>query len=70
MTVWPWVVGGRLNPSCPLNVIPPSVDCRTLLTVPKPTFDVASYALADAYIVLPNVVVQVADMGTTIGTLE
>ena len=70
MTVWPWVVGGRLNPSCPLKVMPPSVDCRTLLTVPKPTFDVASYALPDAYRVLPNVVEQVADIGTTIGTLE
>ena len=70
MTVWPWVVGGRLNPNCPLYVFPPSVDCRTVLTVPRPVFEVASYALAEAYMVLPKAVVQVADMGTTIGTLE
>jgi hypothetical protein len=49
VTVWPWVVGGRLKPNCPLNVVPPSVDCRTLFTVPRPTFDVASYALPVAY---------------------
>jgi hypothetical protein len=70
VTVWPWLVDGRLKPNCPLNVLPPSVDCRRLFTVPKPTFEVASYALPDAYIVLPNVVVQLADMGTMIGTVE
>jgi hypothetical protein len=68
--VWPWVVGGRLKPNCPLKVMPPSGDCRTLFTEPKATFEVASYALPVAYSWLPNVVVQVADIGTTMGTLE
>jgi len=58
-----------LKPSWPLKVVPPSGDCRTVLTVPRPTFEVASYALPVAYSWLPKVVVQVADMGTTMGTL-
>jgi hypothetical protein len=70
VTVSPWVAGGRLNPNCPLKVVPPSVDCRTLFTVPRATFEVASYALPVAYSWLPKLVVQVADMGTVIGTLE
>jgi hypothetical protein len=42
VTVWPWVDGGRLNSNCPLKVVPPSVDCRTLFTVLRATFEVAS----------------------------
>ncbi len=42
MTVCPWVAGGRLNSNCPLKVVPPSLDCKTLFTVPKATFEVAS----------------------------
>jgi hypothetical protein len=70
VTVSPWDVGGRLKPNCPLNVVPPSGDCRTLFSDPRATFEVASYALAVAYSWLPKLVVQVADMGTVIGTLE
>jgi len=43
-TVWPCVEGGRLKFSCPLNVVPPSTDCSTVLTEPKLMFDVESYA--------------------------
>ena len=51
--MWPCVDGGRLKPSCPLNVVPLLTDCRTVLTEPKPAFDVASYALPVAYNWLP-----------------
>ena len=53
VTVSPWLVGGRLKLNCPLKVVPPSGDCRTLFTVPRATFEVASYALAVAYSWLP-----------------
>jgi len=42
--VWPCVEGGRLKFSCPLKVVPPLTDCSTVLTEPKPLFDVESYA--------------------------
>jgi len=38
-------VGSRLKLSCPLNSVPPLTDGRTVFAVPKPMFDVASYAL-------------------------
>ena len=45
----PCVDVGRLKASCPLNVEPPSVDCSTVLTEPKPTLEVTSYAFPVAY---------------------
>ena len=59
-----------MKPNWPLKVVPPSVDCSTVLTEPKPAFDVASYAFPVAYSWLPYEVVQVADTGTTTGIFE
>ena len=46
-------VGGTLKPSCPLNCIPPFTDDKSVLAVPRPVFDVASYALPVAYSWVP-----------------